>query len=67
MAEYCMKLYDMYGVIDWAVEAYKKWQAEGRPECIDTEMLYRYIVTSSAFTGTYSLKIYDIHFFFCLF
>uniref|UniRef100_A0A2S2QN67 Prolyl 4-hydroxylase subunit alpha-2 n=1 Tax=Sipha flava TaxID=143950 RepID=A0A2S2QN67_9HEMI len=51
MAEYCMKLYDMYGVIDWAVEAYKKWQAEGRPECIDTEMLYRYIVTSSAFTG----------------
>ncbi|XP_060842511.1 prolyl 4-hydroxylase subunit alpha-2-like [Rhopalosiphum padi] len=51
MAKYCSEENDMYGVIDWAVEAYYKWKSDGQPECVDPEILNFYIMSSSVFTG----------------
>jgi len=51
MAKYCLEGNDPYGVLDWAVEAYEKWKSDGRPECVDHEILNYYIVSSSVYTG----------------
>ncbi|CAH1713708.1 unnamed protein product [Aphis gossypii] len=51
MAKYCSEENDMYGVIEWAVESYNKWESDGRPECVDPELLNFYIVSSSVYTG----------------
>ncbi|XP_001945742.2 prolyl 4-hydroxylase subunit alpha-2 isoform X2 [Acyrthosiphon pisum] len=51
MAKYCLEGNDPYGVLDWAVEAYGKWESEGRPECVDPDILNYYIVSSSVYTG----------------
>ncbi|XP_060880223.1 prolyl 4-hydroxylase subunit alpha-2-like [Metopolophium dirhodum] len=51
MAKYCLEGNDPYGVLDWAVEAYGKWESDGRPECVDPEILNYYIVSSSVYTG----------------
>lgn len=41
----------MYGVTEWAVESYNKWESDGQPECVDPEILNFYIVSSSVYTG----------------
>ncbi|KAL5234592.1 hypothetical protein ACI65C_002002 [Semiaphis heraclei] len=51
MAKYCLKGNDMYGVLDWAVEAYKKWEIDGRPECVNPDILNYYLISSSIYTG----------------
>ncbi|KAL4148257.1 hypothetical protein QTP88_002537 [Uroleucon formosanum] len=51
MAKYCLEGNDMYGVLDWAVEAFRKWESDGRPECIDPNIINYYIVSSSLYTG----------------
>ncbi|XP_060880222.1 prolyl 4-hydroxylase subunit alpha-2-like [Metopolophium dirhodum] len=51
MAKYCLEGNDPYGVLDWAVEAYEKWESDGRPECVDPDILNYYIVSSSVYTG----------------
>ncbi|XP_060880426.1 uncharacterized protein LOC132952225 isoform X1 [Metopolophium dirhodum] len=51
MAKYCLEGNDPYGVLDWAVEAYGKWESDGRPECVDSDILNYYIVSSSVYTG----------------
>jgi len=56
MAKYCSEENDMYGVIEWAVESYNKWESDGRPECVDPEILNFYIVSSSVYTGEQFLK-----------
>jgi hypothetical protein len=56
MAKYCSEENDMYGVIDWAVEAYYKWKSDGQPECVDPEILNFYIMSSSLFTGEKRLE-----------
>lgn len=51
MAKYCFEGNDPYGVLNWAVEAYGKWESDGRPECIDPDVLNYYIAASSVNTG----------------
>ncbi|KAL4149649.1 hypothetical protein QTP88_003541 [Uroleucon formosanum] len=51
IAKYCLEENDMYGVLDWAIEAYGKWESEGQPNCVDPEILKNYIVSSSVYTG----------------
>jgi len=51
MAKYCFEENDIYGILDWAVEAYKKWEIDGQPECVNPEILNYYIVSSSVYTG----------------
>ncbi|XP_025196695.1 prolyl 4-hydroxylase subunit alpha-2-like isoform X2 [Melanaphis sacchari] len=51
MAKYCSKANDMYGVIEWAVETYYKWESDGQPKCVDSDILNFYIVSSSIYTG----------------
>jgi len=51
MAKYCSEENDMYGVTEWAVESYNKWESDGQPECVDPEILNFYIVSSSVYTG----------------
>lgn len=51
MAKYCLEGNDMYGALDWAVEAYGKWKSDGQPECVDPNILNYYIVSSSVYTG----------------
>jgi len=51
MAKYCLEDNDMYGALDWAVEAYGKWESDGQPECVDPNILKYYIVSSSVYTG----------------
>lgn len=43
----------MICVVDWGIEAYKKWKNEGQPKCIDIEKLNEYMITSSKSTGMY--------------
>ncbi|XP_026811721.1 prolyl 4-hydroxylase subunit alpha-2-like [Rhopalosiphum maidis] len=61
MAKYCSEENDMYGVIDWAVEAYYKWKSDGQPECVDPEILNFYIMSSSVFTGFDLMSIIHIN------
>jgi len=51
MVKYCLEGNDMYGALDWAVEAYKKWEIDGRPECVNPDILNYYIISSSVYTG----------------
>lgn len=51
MAKYCFKENDMYGVIEWAVEAYGKLEKDSEPQCVDPNILNFYTVSSSIFTG----------------
>lgn len=46
----------MYGVLDWAIETYGKWESEGQPNCVDPEILNNYIVSSSVYTGEYCMN-----------
>lgn len=56
MAKYCLEGNDMYGVLEWAVEAYEKWEGDGRPECVNTDILNYFIVSSSVYTGEKRVK-----------
>ncbi|CAI6369320.1 unnamed protein product [Macrosiphum euphorbiae] len=51
MAKYCLEGNDPYGALYWAVEAYGKWESDGRPKCVDPDILNYYIVSSSVYTG----------------
>ncbi|XP_022182993.1 prolyl 4-hydroxylase subunit alpha-2-like isoform X2 [Myzus persicae] len=51
MAKYCSEGNDIYGVLDWAVEAYTKWESDGRPECVNIDILNYFIASSSVYTG----------------
>lgn len=56
MAKFCLKNGDMYGVIDWATQAYNKW-LDGRPKSVDKEELEYLFTSASMFTG----KFYITH------
>lgn len=53
MIKYCFEEQDMYCVLEWAIEAYKKWKNDGQPKCVDINKLYFYVVSSSVYTGKY--------------
>lgn len=51
MSRYAFEDADMFGVVDWGVQAYKKWSVD-RPSCVDPEKLLYYLNSASVFTGT---------------
>ncbi|VVC41056.1 Prolyl 4-hydroxylase, alpha subunit,Oxoglutarate/iron-dependent dioxygenase,Prolyl 4- [Cinara cedri] len=57
ISKYCFKNKDMYGAIDWAIQAYNKWIFDDRLKCMDINKLKRYIIASSIYTGNNYVKI----------
>lgn len=63
MSKYCFEGHDMLCATDWAIQAYKKWtngedgDGDGgrRTMRVDIEKLKHYMISSSVYTGTYSL------------
>lgn len=50
MSKYAFKDGEMFGVIEWAVQAYNKWLVD-QPSCLNIEKLLYYIKSASIFTG----------------
>jgi len=43
---------DMFGIVDWMVQAYRKWLVN-RPACVDMNKLHNYMKFTSVITGTF--------------
>lgn len=51
MSIICFENVDVYGGISWANQTFNKFERDGRPKCVDTEILSDYLTPTAAWTG----------------
>lgn len=53
----CFKSVDIYDGVSWANQTFYKFEKDGRPKCVDIEILSNYLTPTALWTGKYLLCV----------